>query len=86
MSNQYDVNSGIDMKSIHQKDIAEFREYMEPLLKKYPRYDTDYALLRWLRGCKFDRGENYQNSLFLKSNLLNSLLFEVLFLMAMLIN
>ncbi|EFO26574.1 hypothetical protein LOAG_01916 [Loa loa] len=55
MSNQYDMNSTLDMKSIYQEDIAEFRKHVEPLLKKYPRYDTDYALLRWLRGCKFDK-------------------------------
>lgn len=57
MSNQYDVNSTSNKKSSHQDDIAEFRKCMEPLLKKYPRYDTDYALLRWLNGCKFDKGE-----------------------------
>ncbi|KAL3989561.1 CRAL/TRIO domain family protein [Acanthocheilonema viteae] len=55
MSDQYGMNSSMDMKSIHREDIDEFRKYMEPILKKYPRYDTDYALLRWLRGCKFDK-------------------------------
>uniref|UniRef100_A0A0R3RWK5 CRAL-TRIO domain-containing protein n=1 Tax=Elaeophora elaphi TaxID=1147741 RepID=A0A0R3RWK5_9BILA len=49
------MNNGLDLKIVHEKDIAEFRKDMEPTLKKYPRYDTDYALLRWLRACKFDK-------------------------------
>uniref|UniRef100_A0A915Q3H6 CRAL-TRIO domain-containing protein n=1 Tax=Setaria digitata TaxID=48799 RepID=A0A915Q3H6_9BILA len=48
-------NNSTDMKIIHRDEITEFRKRIEPLLKKYPRYDTDYALLRWLRGCKFDQ-------------------------------
>ncbi|VIO88725.1 Uncharacterized protein BM_BM6038 [Brugia malayi] len=55
MSNQYKVNNSLDIKSIYQNEIDEFRKHMEPLLKKYPCYDTDYGLLRWLRGSKFDK-------------------------------
>uniref|UniRef100_A0A1I8EM29 CRAL-TRIO domain-containing protein n=1 Tax=Wuchereria bancrofti TaxID=6293 RepID=A0A1I8EM29_WUCBA len=55
MSNQYKLNNSLDIKSIYQDEIDEFRKHMEPLLKKYPCYDTDYSLLRWLRGSKFDK-------------------------------
>lgn len=43
-----------DLKTIHAVELAEFRKRMEPILKKYPRYDTDFALLRWLKGYKYD--------------------------------
>ncbi|VDK85129.1 unnamed protein product [Onchocerca ochengi] len=52
MPSQYDENRITD---IHQDDIIEFRKRMAPLLKKYPCYDTNFALLRWLKGCKFDQ-------------------------------
>lgn len=55
MSKENDANSSMDMRSIHQTDIDEFRKCVESLLEKYPRYDTDYALLRWLKGWKFDK-------------------------------
>lgn len=46
--------SGVDLRVVHAADIAKFRKRMELTLNKYPCYDTDFALLRWLRGCKFD--------------------------------
>ncbi|VDO40300.1 unnamed protein product, partial [Onchocerca flexuosa] len=52
MPERYDENHTTD---IHQDDIIEFRKRMAPLLKKYPCYDTDFALLRWLEGYKFDQ-------------------------------
>ncbi|VDK83834.1 unnamed protein product [Litomosoides sigmodontis] len=55
MSKENGANGRMDMRSIHQTDIDEFRKRVEPLLEKYPRYDTDYALLRWLKGWKFDK-------------------------------
>lgn len=47
----------MDLKTMHAAELAEFRKRMEPILKKYPRYDTDFALLRWLKGYKYDIGE-----------------------------
>lgn len=46
----------VDLRKLHEKEINELRMRMEPILKKYPRYDTDFALLRWLRGQNFDIG------------------------------
>ncbi|VDK31083.1 unnamed protein product [Gongylonema pulchrum] len=47
---------GEDLRSIYAVEIAKFRKRVGPILQKYPRYDTDFALLRWLRGCKYDIG------------------------------
>ncbi|KIH64375.1 hypothetical protein ANCDUO_05314 [Ancylostoma duodenale] len=42
----------------HQKSkIAELREKASKHLAKYPDYDTDFSLLRWLMGWDYDIGE-----------------------------
>ncbi|VDM43938.1 unnamed protein product [Toxocara canis] len=43
-----------DPKVVHREQIDIFREKVRPLLEKYPRYDTDYSLLRWLHAYKFN--------------------------------
>lgn len=43
----------------HQKaKIAELREKASKHLAKYPDYDTDFSLLRWLMGWDYDIGES----------------------------
>uniref|UniRef100_A0A0M3HKN7 CRAL_TRIO_N domain-containing protein n=1 Tax=Ascaris lumbricoides TaxID=6252 RepID=A0A0M3HKN7_ASCLU len=48
---ELDIN---DPKIIHKEQIDLFRMKVQPLLNKYPRYNTDYSLLRWLHAYKFD--------------------------------
>uniref|UniRef100_A0A0M3HIV5 CRAL_TRIO_N domain-containing protein n=1 Tax=Ascaris lumbricoides TaxID=6252 RepID=A0A0M3HIV5_ASCLU len=48
---EFDIN---DPKIIHKEQIDLFRMKVQPLLNKYPRYNTDYSLLRWLHAYKFD--------------------------------
>lgn len=50
-----------DARQKYRREIEELRAKLSKTLKKYPSYNTDYSLLRWLRGYNYDIGENFNS-------------------------
>lgn len=44
----------VDVALRRKNEVKALRQRMRPFLDKYPQYDTDYSLVRWLRGYNYD--------------------------------